>query len=125
MTSCFENDSRLSSESKTKNQIGYSYSTWENIISGVPQGSILGTLLFNIFLCGLFLENEDCCFTNYAEDTTPYAVANNTAEVIEILTTITQNLFTWFANNQMKANHDKCNLLLNTQEKKRTIGSCS
>ena len=29
----------------------------------------------------------------------------------------TQKLFTWFANNQMKANHDKCHLLLSTQEK--------
>ena len=85
-------------------------------MSGVPQGSILGLLLFNIFLCDLFMEQEDCCFTNYADDTTPYVVANNTAEVIENLTIITQKLYTWFANNQMKVNHDKCHLLLSTQE---------
>ena len=91
-------------------------STWENIISGAPKGSILGPLLFNIFLCDLFLEHEDCCFTNYADDTTPYVVANNTAEVIENLTIITQKLFTWFSNNQMKVNHDKCHLLLSKQE---------
>ena len=101
---------------KQRTKIGSSYSTWENIISGVPQGSILGPLLFNIFLCDLFMEQEDCCFTNYADDTTPYVVANNTAEVIENLTIITQKLYTWFANNQMKVNHDKCHLLLSTQE---------
>ena len=56
-------------------------------------------LLFDIFLCDLFLEHEDCCFTSYAYDTTPYVVANNTAEVIENFTIITQKLFTWFANN--------------------------
>ena len=72
--------------------------------------------LVSIFLCDLFLEHEDCCFTNYADDTIPYVFANNTAEVIENLTIITQKLFTWFANNQMKVNHDKCHLLLSTQE---------
>ena len=43
-------------------------------------------------------------------------IANNTEEVIENLTNVTQKLFTWFANNQMDANHDKCHLLLSTQE---------
>ena len=78
---------------KQRTKIGSSYSTWENIIPGVPQGSILGSLLFNIFLCDLFMEQEDCCFTNYADDTTPYVVANNTAEVIENLTIMTQKLY--------------------------------
>ena len=72
--------------------------------------------MFNIFLCDLFLEHEDCCFTNNADDTTPYVVANNTAEVIENLAIINQKLFTWFANNQMKVSHDKCHLLLSIQE---------
>ena len=64
---------------KQRTKIVSSYSTRENIMSGVPQGSILGPLLFNIFLCDLFLEHEDCCLTNYADDTTPYVAANNTA----------------------------------------------
>ena len=85
-------------------------------MSGVPQDSILGPLLFNIFLSGLFLEDEDSCFTNYADDTTPYVIVNNTAEVIENLTSITKKLFIRFAKNQMKANPDQCHLLLNTQE---------
>ena len=62
------------------------------------------------------MEHEDCCFTNYADDATPYVVANNTAEVIGNLTIIPQKLFTWFANNQLKVNHDKCHILLSTQE---------
>ena len=101
---------------KQRTKVGSSYSSWENIISGVPQGSILEPLLFNIILCDLFLEHEEYCFTSYADDTTPYVVANNTEEVIENLTNVTQKLFTWFANNQMKANHHKCHLLLSTQE---------
>ena len=70
---------------KQRTKIGSSYSAWENIISGVLQGPILGPLLFNIFLCDLFFEHEDCCFTNYADDTSPYVVTNNTSEVIENL----------------------------------------
>ena len=62
------------------------------------------------------MEQEDCCFFNYAGDTTPYVVANNTARVIENLTIITQKLCTWFAKYQMKVNHNKCHLMLSTQE---------
>ena len=72
--------------------------------------------MFTIFLRELSLEHENCCFTNYTDDTTPDVVANNTGEVIENLTIITQKLHTWFANNQMKINRDKCHLLLSTQE---------
>ena len=86
------------------------YSTRENIVPGVPQGSILGPLSFNIFYVTY------CCYVNYADDTTPYVVTNNTAEVLEDLTNITQRVFTWFANNQMKANHGKCHLFLSSQE---------
>ena len=60
---------------RTKN--GTAYSLWEEISSGVPQGSILGPLLFNIILCNLFLTIEGNYFTNYADDSTPYVVGNN------------------------------------------------
>ena len=40
---------------------------------GVPQGSILGPLLFNIDLVGLFYEREESNIASYADDTTPYS----------------------------------------------------
>ena len=49
---------------KQKTKIGSIYSDWKDIFSGVPQGSIFGLLLFNIFLCDLFLEDESNYFSN-------------------------------------------------------------
>ena len=86
---------------RTKN--GTAYSLWEEIFSGVPQGSILGPLLFNIFFCDLFLTIEGNYFTNYDDDTTPYVIGKNAEEVVSERKAVTQKLFTRFAQNEMKS----------------------
>ena len=82
-----------------------------------PSGINIRTPLIFFFLCDLFYEYENNNFANYADETTPYIVGNNTADVLTNLSSLTQKLFTWLANNKMKASHDKCHLLLSTQER--------
>ena len=100
------------SEIKQRTKIGNSYSSWEDITHGVPQRSILGPLLFSIFLCDMFILLQDIEFMSYAYDTTPFSIANSIEKTISILEDISEELFQWFSSNQMKANEAKCHLLL-------------
>ena len=54
-------------------RVNSNFSGMEKIISGVPQGSILDPLLFNIFLNDLFLLVENSGLSNYADDNTLYS----------------------------------------------------
>ena len=62
------------SNRKQRVKVNDTYSSWKNISYGVPQGSILSPLLFNIHLCNLFYFLEDLDIASYADDTTIYAV---------------------------------------------------
>ena len=53
------------------------FSTWEEFIAGVPQGSILRTLLFNIFLNDIFYFENRSLLGNYADDNALYAFGFN------------------------------------------------
>ena len=57
---------------KHRTEISDTYSSWQEILSGVTQGSILGPLSFNIDISDLFFIMEDCDIANYADDNTPY-----------------------------------------------------
>ena len=60
------------SNRKQRVKINETFSSWKNIEYGVPKGSILGPLLFNIHLCDLFYFLEDLDIASYADDTTIY-----------------------------------------------------
>ena len=109
---------------KQRTRINNSYSTCVEIVFGVPQGSMLGPLLFNISLTELFFIANSMDIANYADDNTPYATANDIDSLIASLEEASKSLFTWFDNNLMKSNADKCHLLVSSNEKV-TIKICS
>ena len=82
----------------------------------MPQGSVLGSLLFNIFVSDLFLILNNIEITSYVDDNTPCCSYQKNGDVITCLERTADDLFTWF-NNGMKANADKCQPLLNTKKK--------
>ena len=102
------------SNRKQRTKINSSYSSWLEIIFGVPQGSILGPLLFNVFLIDLFFIIENTDIASYADDNTPYISADDIDGVIKSLEEASATLFKWFSDNLMKSNADKCHLLIST-----------
>ena len=96
------------SHRKQRTKIGSSYSDWYEIVRGVPQGSILGPLLFNIFINDLFLFIEKTNICNFADDNTIYGYNNNLQTILKYLKHDMINVLKWF---KFRLSHSKRNML--------------
>ena len=92
-------------------KINNSYSLWSLIKHGVPQGSILGPILFNIFLCDMFFMVDNIDIASYADDNTPYSVGKSQCHLETKLQKASVKRFKWFDENGLKANQEKYHFL--------------
>ena len=88
-------------------RISNTHSIFQIFLSRVPQGSILGLILFNIFITDVLNWISNAELINFADDNTISAVENTIKELISILEKKSKAAIDWFVSNEMIVNPEK------------------
>ena len=97
---------------KQRVKMGEAYSKWVTPCKGVPQGSILGPLIFNIFMNDFFYLDLNSQVYNYADDNTLCLIGQDLNLIKSNLESDASKSVRWFSSNQMQANPDKFQAML-------------
>ena len=98
-------------ERRQKGKIGTSFSTWQEIKSGAPQGSVLGPFLLNLFINDFFYEIQHSQVCNFADDSNIYACGQNLDSFVLNIESDMKAAMCWYKNNETVANPKKFQLM--------------
>ena len=89
-------------------------SSWRGIDIGVPQGSILGPLLFNVYINDMFLfiTDSEVSICNYADDNTLYTADRDPSTMMKRSQDSMAVISAWYRDNGLQLNADKCQLIV-------------
>jgi len=104
---CIELISNYLSDRYQRTKINQARSKWMKITKGVPQGSILGPTLFNIFINDMLFCVKDYGIYNYADDNTVSYICSTSDELSRKLEMSGDKITDWFSLNGMQANPEK------------------
>ena len=102
-------------------EIGNTQSNLEYVKCGVPQGSILGPLLFLLYINDIVFSSEVFKFTLFADDTSLFYSHKNAHDAVEIINNELAKISEWLAANKLSLNVGKSKLIVFNNKKKIKI----